>query len=78
MIDEYMKYQNKSLFVIVALHELLGHGTGKLFYEKNGEKNFDPDLLNPINGKPVTYYTNIHLLLANVYNTAYKRFLLTE
>ena len=58
IIDDFIKYHNKSLFVIVALHELLGHGTGKLFYDKDGEKNFDPEMIDPITGKPVTYFTN--------------------
>ena len=29
--DIYIKYAKESLTLIVALHELLGHGTGKLF-----------------------------------------------
>ena len=28
--DIYVKYAKESLTLIVALHELLGHGTGKL------------------------------------------------
>ncbi len=42
LLDNYVKYQNDSLFVIVALHELLGHGSGKLFQEsKDGKCNFE-------------------------------------
>ena len=30
-VELMCKYSNESLTLIVALHELLGHGTGKLF-----------------------------------------------
>jgi dipeptidyl-peptidase-3 len=56
----YVKYSKESLTLIVALHELLGHGTGKLFTkdEKTGELNFDPAVVkNPFNGEEIsTYY----------------------
>ncbi|EAR85850.1 peptidase family M49 protein (macronuclear) [Tetrahymena thermophila SB210] len=55
----YCKYFKDSLFVIVALHELLGHGTGKLFQKKEDDTlNFDQEhLLHPIlNTKIDTYY----------------------
>merc|ERR1712167_327995 len=54
------KYSKESLTLIVALHEFLGHGTGKLL-EKNvetGEFNFpQKEFMNPFTGKPIeTYY----------------------
>ncbi|XP_003740022.1 dipeptidyl peptidase 3, partial [Galendromus occidentalis] len=53
------KYRDAALGVQVGLHELLGHGTGKLF-EKDPVKgaNFDVSTVNPLTGKPVeTWYT---------------------
>ncbi|KAG5487101.1 hypothetical protein LSCM1_07773 [Leishmania martiniquensis] len=44
--------------VNVGIHELLGHGTGKLLSEnRNGTFNFDKNTMDPINGQPVaTWY----------------------
>jgi len=44
--------------VIVALHELIGHGAGKLFYEnKDGSLNFNKDnTINPLTGEKVTTF----------------------
>lgn len=54
------KYNNESFEVQVGLHELLGHGCGKLLQETSpGVFNFDHKNppTNPITGKPVsTYY----------------------
>lgn len=54
--DLMVKYDSESLTLIVALHELLGHGTGKLFTKnvETGELNYDANCLNPFTGKPVT------------------------
>ncbi len=38
----------------VGLHELFGHGSGKLLIRnKNGELNFPSDLVNPLTGKHI-------------------------
>ncbi|XP_075589373.1 dipeptidyl peptidase 3 isoform X1 [Dermatophagoides farinae] len=49
------KYRIPSFEVIVGLHELLGHGSGKLLQaDKDGKLNFDPNkAINPLTGKPV-------------------------
>lgn len=54
-----VKYDKESLTLIVALHELLGHGTGKLFTKnvETGELNFPEDLKNPFTNEAInTYY----------------------
>jgi dipeptidyl-peptidase III len=46
-------------FIVTAIHELLGHGTGKLLAETAGMYNFDGENLptNPLTGKAIeTWY----------------------
>jgi hypothetical protein len=43
-VEIYNKWDSKTFELLVANHELLGHGSGKLFQEDaDGKKNFDPD-----------------------------------
>lgn len=55
-VELYNKWDNRAFELQVANHELLGHGTGKLFEEReDGQKNFDPEkIINPLTGKPIT------------------------
>ncbi|KAI1007998.1 putative dipeptidyl peptidase 3 [Podosphaera aphanis] len=55
----YEKYRDSAFEVQVGIHELLGHGTGKLLQETEPNKfNFDikSPPLNPLTKKPITTY----------------------
>lgn len=55
----FVKYIGKSFDIQVAGHELLGHGSGKLFNQKiDGTFDFNTNLLNPINNLPITTWYN--------------------
>ncbi|KAF8212242.1 aflatoxin-detoxifizyme [Mycena galopus ATCC 62051] len=54
-VDLYNEWDARAFELQVANHELLGHGSGKLFTEdSNGKKNFSPEVINPLTGKPIT------------------------
>lgn len=59
-IEMVQKYRLPSFDVQVGLHELLGHGSGKLLTKSsNGSFNFDHDnLINPLTGKKIDKYYN--------------------
>ena len=43
-LDLFNAWDTRSFEMQVATHELLGHGSGKLFKEEaDGTKNFDPE-----------------------------------
>ena len=57
--EKYVKYRDPAFEVQVGIHELLGHGSGKLLQETSpGVYNFDHTNppLNPVTNKPVTTY----------------------
>jgi dipeptidyl-peptidase-3 len=55
-VDLYNAWDSRAFELQVANHELLGHGSGKLFQESaDGSKNFDPEkIINPLTGKYIT------------------------
>ncbi|KAG6897567.1 hypothetical protein C0992_000155 [Termitomyces sp. T32_za158] len=55
-VELYNAWDSRAFELQVANHELLGHGSGKLFEEKaDGTKNFDPTkVINPLTGKHIT------------------------
>lgn len=59
-LSSYNKYRGPAFEVQVGIHELLGHGTGKLLSENSdGSFNYDHENppVSPLTGKPVsTYY----------------------
>lgn len=53
----YEKYHSPAFEMQVGIHELLGHGTGKLLSENaDGTKNFESAPVSPITGKPITTF----------------------
>ncbi|KAB0803489.1 hypothetical protein PPYR_00459 [Photinus pyralis] len=54
-INLLKEWRVRSFELQVGLHELLGHGSGKLFFKvTDGSTNFPDDLLNPLTSNPIT------------------------
>ena len=51
----FQKHKYSAYYIWVVLHELLGHGTGKLMSEEGGNFNFDIEdpPINPLTGLPI-------------------------
>ncbi|KAL9037456.1 MAG: hypothetical protein Q9214_005698 [Letrouitia sp. 1 TL-2023] len=52
----FRKHKYPAYYIWVVLHELLGHGTGRMMTEENGNFNFDIENppINPLTGLPIT------------------------
>lgn len=50
------KHKGPSFEVQVGLHELLGHGSGKLFFKEGGKLNYPEDLKDPLTGEKISCY----------------------
>ena len=61
-VDLFNRWDSRAFELLVANHELLGHGTGKLFKENaDGTRNFDPaKIINPLTGKPMYVYDKLY------------------
>ena len=59
--DLLQKFGSRSYTLLVALHELIGHGSGKLFFsDENGKLNFDPETtFNLLTGEKVTSHLSL-------------------
>lgn len=61
-VEMYNEWDSKTFEIQVANHELLGHGSGKLFQEQaDGSRNFDPEKVGGLNitvGRLVILYTD--------------------
>lgn len=67
---DYKALSDHAFEVQVGLHELLGHGSGKLLREgKDGKRNFESNLINPVTKKPVTSFYGPGQTWGSVFST---------
>ncbi|KAI0202477.1 peptidase family M49-domain-containing protein [Astrocystis sublimbata] len=69
-LDFYQQTSHIVRYVTTAIHELLGHGTGKLLSERlPGKPNFDNSCLpkSPLTGRPITSWYQPHQTWGSVF-----------
>ncbi|CAD8147171.1 unnamed protein product [Paramecium octaurelia] len=56
----FYKHQTEAIFLVIALHELIGHGAGKVFMkDKDGNLNFNlENTVNPLTNQKVNSFYN--------------------
>lgn len=57
--EDFKKHKSSTYYWWVVLHELLGHGTGRMMIEEPGDQyNFDIQNppINPLTGEPITLW----------------------
>jgi dipeptidyl-peptidase III len=55
-VEEMKRHEFQAQYLWLVIHELLGHGTGKMMVQENEAKfNFDPNLppTNPMTARPI-------------------------
>ena len=52
----FKQHQGPGDEVMTGLHELLGHGSGKLFNKEGGKLNFQENLINPLTGDKISSF----------------------
>ncbi|KAL9607596.1 MAG: hypothetical protein Q9167_007500 [Letrouitia subvulpina] len=55
-VQTFQKYKYTAFYICLALHELLGHGLGRMMTEEDGKFNFDRanPPINPLTKSPIT------------------------
>ncbi|OJD27085.1 hypothetical protein ACJ73_01525 [Blastomyces percursus] len=71
-IEQYKQLRHRTFSAIVSVHELIGHGCGRLIEENS----FDPDNVpvSPLNGQPIVTWYQTGKIPKSVFGSIYNAF----